>query len=100
MNTPVLEKKKTVSRKLQAPGKYKVIVCNDDVTTMTFVVYMLMNIFKYDESDAITLTNAIHQKGRAVAGIFPFEIAEQKAADATNLARLNGFPLIIKVEPE
>ena len=42
----------------------------------------------------------IHHEGKAVAGIYAFEIAEQKIADATNLARSNGFPLVLKAEAE
>jgi ATP-dependent Clp protease adaptor protein ClpS len=98
--TPVIEKKKQTTKQLKEPGKFKVVVCNDDVTTVDFVVAMLMSIFKYDEKRAVDLTIAIHQKGSAVAGVYPYEIAEQKALDATNMARLNGFPLITKVEPE
>ncbi len=98
--SPVLEKKKQTSRQSKEPGKYKVVVCNDDVTTMEFVVAMLMRVFRYNEQTAVDLTLIVHQKGSAVAGIFPFEIAEQKSLDATNMARLNGYPLITKVEPE
>lgn len=99
-STPVLEKRKQTTKQIKEPGKFKVIVCNDDVTTMEFVVIMLMTVFRYDQSRAIDLTVSIHQKGSAIAGIFPYEIAEQKTIDATNMARLQGFPLIIKVEPE
>jgi ATP-dependent Clp protease adaptor protein ClpS len=98
--TPVIEKKKQTTKQLKEPGKFKVVVCNDDVTTVDFVVAMLMSIFKFDEKRAFDLTIAIHQKGSAVAGVYAYEIAEQKALDATNMARLNGFPLITKVEPE
>lgn len=98
--TPVLEKKKTTNKQVKEPGKFKVVVCNDDVTTVEFVIAMLMSVFKYDEKRALDLTLAIHQKGSAVAGVYAYEIAEQKALDATNMARLNGFPLITKVEPE
>jgi ATP-dependent Clp protease adaptor protein ClpS len=86
--------------KLQPPSKYKVIVCNDDVTPVEFVVSMLMHVFKHDEKNALELTLKIHNSGSAVAGVFSFEVAEQKGVDATNMARANGFPLIIKVEPE
>jgi ATP-dependent Clp protease adaptor protein ClpS len=86
--------------KLQPPSKYKVIVCNDDVTPVEFVVSMLMHVFKHDEKSALELTLKIHNSGSAVAGVFSFEVAEQKGVDATNMARANGFPLIIKVEPE
>lgn len=98
--TPVIEKKKQTTKQLKEPGKFKVIVCNDDTTTMEFVIAMLVSVFKYDEGRALDLTLVIHQKGSAVAGTYSYEIAEQKALDATNMARLNGFPLITKVEPE
>lgn len=100
IETPVIEKKKQVSKQVKEPGKFKVVVCNDEVTTVDFVIAMLMAVFRYDEKRALELTLAIHQKGSAVAGVYPYEIAEQKALDATNMARLNGFPLITKVEPE
>jgi ATP-dependent Clp protease adaptor protein ClpS len=98
--TPVIEKKKQTTKQLKEPGKFKVVLCNDDVTTVEFVVALLMSVFKFDEKRAFDLTITIHQKGSAVAGLYPYEIAEQKALDATNMARLNGFPLITKVEPE
>jgi ATP-dependent Clp protease adaptor protein ClpS len=100
IETPVIEKKKQTTKQIKEPGKFKVIICNDDVTTVEFVVAVLMTVFRYDEKKAFDLTLTIHQKGSATAGIFPFEIAEQKAVDAINMARLNGFPLITKVEPE
>lgn len=97
---PVIEKTKQTAKKLKEPKKFKVVVCNDDVTTVEFVVAMLMAVFRVDENRAVDLTVAIHQKGSAVAGVYPYEIAEQKASDAISMARLNGFPLIIKVESE
>lgn len=96
----VIEKKKTTTRIPKEPGKFKVIVCNDNVTPVDFVVAMLMQIFKHPQQGAIALTMKIHNEGSAVAGIYAFEIAEQKIADATNLARANGFPLILKAEAE
>jgi ATP-dependent Clp protease adaptor protein ClpS len=98
--TPVIEKKKQSSKKVQEPGKFKVVICNDEVTTVDFVIAMLVSIFKHNEQQALNLTLSIHEKGSAVAGIYSHEVAEQKALDATNMARLNGFPLITKVEPE
>jgi ATP-dependent Clp protease adaptor protein ClpS len=95
-----LEKKKTTSRKIQKPKKYKVIVCNDDVTPMDFVISMFMVVFKHDQQYAYDLTMTVHNQGRAVAGIYSYEIAEQKAIDGINLARVNGYPLLIKVEEE
>ena len=96
----IIEKKKQTVRQLKEPSKYKVIVCNDDVTPMEFVIVMLMSIFKYDQDNAIELTMKVHNQGNAVAGIYSFEIAEQKAMDATQLARNNNFPLVLKIEEE
>jgi ATP-dependent Clp protease adaptor protein ClpS len=95
-----VEQKNKVSDKIKAPGKFKVIVCNDDVTPVEFVISMLVAIFRHSEKSALELTLAIHNSGSAVAGIFSYEVAEQKSIDATNLARSSGYPLIIKVEPE
>jgi ATP-dependent Clp protease adaptor protein ClpS len=100
----VIEKQtKTTSKssnKNEEPGKFKVIVCNDDATPMDFVVALLVGVFRHDQKSALELTLKIHNNGSAVAGIYAYEIAEQKGIDATNLARANGHPLIIKVEPE
>jgi ATP-dependent Clp protease adaptor protein ClpS len=95
----VAHKNKTTD-KLKEPGKYKVIVCNDDVTPVEFVVSMLVAVFRHDEKSALAITLDVHTKGSAVAGTFSYEVAEQKAIDATNLARASGYPLITKVEPE
>ena len=82
------------------PSKYKVIVCNDDVTPMEFVIVMLMTVFKHTQDSAIELTLRIHNDGSATAGVYSFEIAEQKGIDATHLARKDGHPLVIKIEEE
>lgn len=89
-----------VSTNIKAPKKYKVLVLNDDVTPMEFVVAMLITVFKHNEAGAIDLTMKIHNAGSAVAGVYTYEIAEQKSIDATYLAREHGHPLVIKVEEE
>lgn len=96
----VVEKKKVTSRSIQPPKKYKVVVCNDDVTPIDFVIIMLVSIFKHNEQDAYNLTMTIHNNGSAVAGVYNYEIAEQKAIDGINLARIHGYPLLLKVEEE
>lgn len=93
-------KKKQTTRQPKEPGKFKVIVCNDDVTPVEFVIAMLMKIFRHDERTAVNLTLQVHDEGKGIAGVYTFEIAEQKAIDATNMARLNDFPLVIKIEAE
>jgi ATP-dependent Clp protease adaptor protein ClpS len=98
----VIEKKTTTTttRKVKEPSKYKVIVCNDDVTPVEFVVAMLVAVFNHEERRAINLTLTVHNNGSAVAGVYSYEIAEQKVLDATNMARLNGYPLVVKMEAE
>ncbi len=99
-DSQVIEQKKTTDKAPKEPGKYKVLVLNDDTTPVDFVVAMLIGVFKQTQADALELTMRIHNEGKAVAGIYTFEIAEQKITDATNLARSNGFPLILKAEAE
>lgn len=96
----IVEKKTRTINSSKEPGKFKVIVCNDDVTPMEFVIAMLVAIFRHSEKSAYDLTMSIHTTGSAVAGTYTFEIAEQKSIDATNLARAHGWPLIIKIEQE
>jgi ATP-dependent Clp protease adaptor protein ClpS len=104
MSNELIEKqteKRAVSKKeTTPPPKYKVIVCNDDVTPVDFVVAMLISVFKHSQDTALEITLKIHHTGSGVAGLYSYEIAEQKTIDATNLARSHGWPLIIKSEPE
>lgn len=92
--------KKVTKDKLKEPPRYKVLLLNDDVTTVDFVVALLMTVFKHSESSAISITKEVHNEGSAVAGIYTHEIAEQKVLDATSMARNNGYPLVIKAEIE
>ena len=100
MTEAVIEKKKVTERKIKPPKRYKVILCNDDVTPMDFVVQLLIAIFRQSEQSSVELMLKIHQEGSAVAGVYTFEIAEQKGIDSTNLARANGYPLVIRLEEE
>ena len=96
----IIEKQNVSNRDIKLPPKYKVIVLNDDQTHMEFVISMLVTIFKQSQDSAIQLTLKVHQEGFAIAGIYPFEIAEQKVLDGITLARNNGFPLMLKAEVE
>lgn len=101
MSTDVIVDSTTkIVDKLQLPKKYKVIVLNDDVTPMEFVIALLMGVFRHKQEPATEITMKIHREGSAVAGIYSYEIAEQKTIESTNLARSNGFPLQIKLETE
>lgn len=98
--TEKITKKVRSNSILKEPGKFKVVLCNDDVTPMEFVISLLMQIFLHSKEEAIGITMNIHNQGTGIAGIYPYEIAEQKCSDSTNIARGNSFPLIIKLEPE
>lgn len=78
---------------LAEPQLYKVLLLNDDYSSMDFVVDILMTIFhkSYAESEKIMLE--VHQKQRGLCGIYPFEIAETKVAQVTKISREQGFPL-------
>ena len=82
------------------PGKFKVVFYNDDSTPMEFVIAVLIKIFRHDENSAVSVTMKVHNDGSAVAGVYTYEVAEQKGVESTTLARKHGYPLIIKVEPE
>lgn len=89
----------TVS-KLEKPKLYKVLLHNDDFTTMDFVVFILSHVFSRSEAESIAIMLQVHKEGVGVAGIYPYEIASMKANKATNLAQAREFPLLCTVEEE
>jgi len=99
-DSEVIVKKKTDIKEPKKPGKANVVLLNDDHTPMEFVVALLISVFRHNQASALELTMKIHQEGRAVAGTYTYEIAEQKAEDSNNLAKANNFPLVTKVEGE
>ncbi len=78
---------------------YKVILHNDDYTTMEFVVEILMDIFKKAEDEAISIMLHVHHIGYGLCGLYPHEIAETKANAVHRRAMEAGFPLLATVEP-
>jgi ATP-dependent Clp protease adaptor protein ClpS len=87
-------------KKLKTPPLYKVLLHNDDYTTMEFVVSVLETVFKHPTPVATRIMLSIHHRGVGVAGSFPYEIAETKAEKVMSLARAADFPLLCTVEPE
>ena len=85
---------------LKEPRRYKVIIHNDDFTTMDFVVMILTQVFFKSEEEATALMLQVHHSDKAVVGIYTYDIAVSKANKATNMAREQGFPLRLTVEPE
>lgn len=79
---------------------FKVIFNNDNVTPMEFVKDLLKVVFKHNDEQAMNLTMEIHNSGKGIAGVYTFEIAEQKHNEATLIARTHGHPLNINIESD
>ena len=75
------------------PRKFSVVMHNEDYTTMGLVVAVLVTVFHHSQEAAALLMRAVHERGRAVAGIYSYEIAETKAGEAMAMARNEGYPL-------
>ena len=84
--------------KTQEPPMYKVILHNDDFTPMDFVVDVLERFFHKDHSSAMEIMLQVHNKGSAVCGIYPYEVAETKVAQTLELARKHEHPLQCTLE--
>ena len=84
--------------KLDEPPRFKVLMHNDDYTTMDFVVAVLQEIFFKSPSEATGIMLAIHKQGVGECGIFPAQIAESKIAKVHGRARDQGFPLRCTME--
>ena len=93
----VTKEKQTTA--LKEPGMYKVVFYNDNVTPMDFVVQVLVELFRHNVERANSIMQQIHNNGSGVAGIFTYEIAEQKGVETSVLARENGYPLQVKIDP-
>lgn len=85
---------------IDVPKNYRVIMHNDNKTTMDFVTMVLMEIFHKDVYEAQTIMLKIHTENAAVVGIYSHEIAEQKTDETLRLARQYHFPLAVTYEPE
>lgn len=86
--------------KVVPPRRYKVILHNDNYTTMDFVVEVLEHVFQKPRDEAVRIMLAVHHNGLGVAGVYIKSIAEAKAETTQRLARAQGFPLRCSVEPE
>lgn len=93
--TSIKEKSKV---KIKEPKKYKVVMYNDDFTSMEFVVFVLVNIFNKENNEAVNIMMTVHKSGKAVVGIYSYDIAKSKVQKTTELARKEGFPFKLEVE--
>ena len=93
----VLEKTRQETKK---PELFKVLLLNDDYTTMDFVVEILEGVFNKAPAEAYRIMMAVHTQGQGLCGVYPFEVAETKVSTVVELARESGFPLRAAMEPE
>jgi ATP-dependent Clp protease adaptor protein ClpS len=84
--------------KTEEPPLFKVLLHNDDYTTMDFVVHVLQSVFNLPEDQAIQIMLNVHVKGIGVAGVYTYEVAEMKVAKTTAMAREHEFPLLCTIE--
>lgn len=82
------------------PPMYRVLLHNDDYTTMEFVVEILMYVFSKSPESAAKIMMNVHQKGIGVCGVYTYEVAETKVNAVHNLASESGFPLRCSMEQE
>lgn len=88
-----------VERRVRKARLYRVLLHNDDYTTMEFVIMVLTSVFHHPEAEAVQIMLHVHQKGVGVAGVYPREIAEARVAKATRLAQAHEYPLLCTMEP-
>ena len=97
---PKFEEELEVELEIAEPQMFRVVLHNDDYTSMDFVVEVLTTIFHKSEQEAVQIMLAIHEKGKAVCGVYSFEIAQTKAEQVKQLAKKNEFPLLATIEED
>lgn len=97
---PVATPRTVVTPKTQRPKLYKVLLINDDFTPREFVVTVLKAEFRMSADQAQRVMITAHRRGLCVVAVFQKDVAETKAARATDAAREKGYPLLFAVEPE
>ena len=98
-NPPTKLKPKTkTAPKTARPPLYKVILLNDDYTTMEFVLNVLESVFQKSPAESYRIMMQVHVNGSGIAGVYPWEVAETKVETLTSLARQAQFPLRAAIE--
>ena len=96
-STSITEKTRA---KVKEPKRYKVIMHNDDFTTMEFVVEVLRTVFNKDLNTSNKIMMDVHKRGIGIVGVYPYDIAATKVAIALGMAKEEGFPFNITIEEE
>ena len=95
-----LKIKEKIYTKAKEPKNYKVIMYNDDFTTMEFVVAVLNIVFNKNFEEANNIMMEVHRAGKGIAGVYSYDIAVTKKNKAISMAREEGFPFKLTVEEE
>ncbi len=90
--------KERAKTKSQDPTLYRVVLLNDDYTTMEFVIHVLETVFQKSPAEAYQIMMHVHVNGRGIAGVYPWEVAETKVETVTSMARHAEFPLRAQIE--
>ena len=90
----------TPKTKKQEPALFKVVLLNDDYTTMDFVIHVLEDVFQKSPAEAFRIMMQVHVQGNGLAGVYPWEVAETKVETVTSMARHAEFPLRATIEEE
>src|SRR4029079_15288464 len=93
----ILERTRQETKK---PDLYKVVLLNDDYTTMDFVIEVLESIFHKPPAQAVRIMMMVHTQDKGLCGVYPFEVADTKVEAVVDCARAHGFPLRAAMEPE
>lgn len=92
--------KEKIEIKIKKPGSYRVIIHNDDYTSMEFVVQVLVGVFKKQVVEATKIMFDVHKKGSGTAGIYSYDMGVTKIAQAIEMCEESGFPLKLTLEEE
>lgn len=95
---PSLDPETIDEDQLQEPRQFKVLLHNDDYTSMDFVVEVLMNVFGKSEAEAFAIMMSVHEKGIGLCGIYTAEVAETKVQIVHQMAKARSFPLRCSME--
>ncbi len=97
---PKFEEELDFALEVEEPKMYRVLLHNDDYTSMDFVVDILIRVFHKSHAEAEQIMLQIHEKDKAVCGVYSFEIAQTKAEQVKQLAKQNEFPLLATIEED
>ena len=92
--------KEVTKTKIKEPKTFKVIIFNDDTTPMDFVVSVLVSIFNHTEKSATEIMLQIHNEGSGIAGVYNYEIAEQKLAETNSVIKEHKLELQVEIKSE